>query len=649
MTESLILPPSPLLLLYSDRGVLCPFTMINKDAAAAIKLKELIKSAKPLPSDPRLIRQPKQASGGTQGNPLPPATVHPSSAATTSIASAAASFQGQLQQQQPQRVATPLESSSGLEGLSLTSLKKSPFSQPPGGLAGKGLTASPLGSGGVLGGLNQGSPSFGQPPSLGQRSLSLEGQSVSFSQPLSGGGQPSPLLSQLSQNSRGQVLGSRTTATPQQQQQSRQPLSSSGGASLLGGSGIPGSGLAPARFPFSVSSLASSAVATSSPPPLGTANKPSPQLPPSSLSSSPQQQQQQLHQQLQMLQQQQQQQQQKKQSPLSLPQSSLPQSQPSVQQQPPPAATAVQASGTTIGGLRFAPGYLSQVQQSTPPSSITGASPLLGQQLSLSSASPGVGLTKTIGMTSSAAPPPPSSLVSQLPSVSGVSHPSIPPSSQTPRPPLQQQQQLAAKPLHSSTPLAPHPATGGLHPQQPRPLPPHLLTAATTTTPMVPSSAAGVVRPLSGPSLSVRMAAPKPVGGNVQGGGGPSVVGVAPTAAGQPRTPVVSPGSTAYQLPQMVGGMRAPFVQKQPPPAYGYGAPPPPPSSVGGALGPPRTAHHAPPPPSAAVDDTEVTVFRIMLVLLHIVSCEMLSVHAVTRFSSSFGIQICHIHPERSK
>ena len=127
---------------------------------------------------------------------------------------------------------------------------------------------------------------------------------------------------------------------------------------------------------------------------------------------------------------------------------------------------------------------------------------------------------------------------------------------------------------------------------------------------MMPSSAAGVVRPLSGPSLSVRMAAPKPVGGNVQGGGGPSVVGVAPTAAGQPRAPVVSPGSTAYQLPQMVGGMRAPLVQKQPPPAYGYGAPPPPPSSVGGALGPPRTAHHAPPPPSAAVDDTEVTILE---------------------------------------
>jgi hypothetical protein len=242
----------------------------------------------------------------------------------------------------------------------------------------------------------------------------------------------------------------------------------------------------------------------------------------------------------------------------------------------------MQALGTTIGGLRFAPGYLSHAQQSTPPPTgpITGVP---GQQLS--SVSSGVGLTRTIGMTSSvAAPPPPtSSLVSQLPS---VSHPSMPA--------LQQQQQLPVKPLHSSTPLAQPP--GGLHPQQPRPLPPYLLPATTT---VVPNSVAGVVHPsplIGGPS--VRMAAPKPVG-NAQGRGGP---GVATTAAGQPRPPVMPPGSTAYQSPQMAGVR---------PPAYGYGAPPPPPSStsVGGALGPPRTAHHAPPPPSTATDDTEVTIF----------------------------------------
>ena len=589
LSESLILPPSPLLLLYSDHGVLCPFTMINKNAAAAVKLKELVKPAKPLPSDPRLVRQPKQASGA-QGSP--PA-VRPSSATTTGTASATSSSMSAhskpAQQQQPQRIVPPLGASG--PGLNLTP-QKSPFSQPPGGL-GKGLAASPLSGG--SGGLAQ-PPSFGQPPSLGQLSSSLGRQSPSSSQPLSIG-QPSPLLSQLSLKSGGPVLGS-STGTPQQQPRQQQ----SSGIPLLGGSGIPGSGLVPSSFPFSASSLASTAA--SSPP--GAANKPSPQLPPPSSSSSPLQQQQLL-----------QHQQQKKQSPLSHPQSSLPLSQPSVH----PPAAAVQASGTTIGGLRFAPGYLSHVQQTAPPVTVA---PLLGQQLSTA---PGVGMTKTIGLTSSAAPPPPSSLVSQLPSVSGVFQPSIPPS-QASQPPLQH---LPVKPLHSSTPLA-HPA--GLHPQ-PRPLPPHLLTAATTVAP--PPNSAAMVQPsplLNGTSpLSVHMAAPKPVG-NTQGG--PSVASM----TGQPRP--VAP-STAYQSPQVVGVRpSAPLVQKQPPPAYGYGAPPP--TSVGGASAPPRTTHHPPPPPSNA-DDTEV-LFRIVLVFLHI-ECEMwLSVHTVSWFSSPLGVKICHLHSE---
>ena len=429
----------------------------------------------------------------------------------------------------------------------------------------------------------QGAPSFGQRPSLGgQLPSSLGGQSLSSSQPLSGVGQPSPLLSQLSQRSGGQVLMG--SGTGQQQ---------SSGVSLLGGSGVPGSGQAQPSYPFSANSLASTAVGGVSSP-LGPANKPSSQLPvaPLSSSSSPQQQQQQQQQQQLLLQQQQQ----KKQSPLSHPQSSLPLSQPSVQ--PPPAAV----SGTTIGGLRFAQGYLSNAQRSAPPPPpATIAPPFGGQQLT---SGPGVGLTRTIGLTSSAASP--ASLVSQQPpSVSeGVLRPSMPPS-QAAQPPLQQ---LPVKPLHSSTPLA-HPA--GLHPPPPRPLPPHLLSAANTAVPPVMPNSAATVQPsplLGGTApLSMRMAAPKPVGHTQGGGGGPSVA----TATGQPRP--VAPSTAVYQSPQMVGVRPSvPLVQKQPPPGYGYGAPPPPPTSVGGASVSPRTAHRAPPPCSNAADDTEVQYsFRV--------------------------------------
>ena len=377
-----------------------------------------------------------------------------------------------------------------------------------------------------------------------------------------------------------------TGGTPQQPQPRQQQQLSSGGP-LLSGSGVPGSGLAPPSFPFSVSSLASAGAVSS---PQGAASKPSPpQLPPPASSASPSSgQQQQLLQQLLLQQQQQQQQQQKKQSPLSHPQPSLP-----VSVRP---AEPIQVSGTTIGGLRFAPGYLSHAQQPAPPP-VTGA-PISGQQLT---SAPRVGSTKTMGLTSSPVAPTPATaaaLVSQLPSVSGVFQPSMPPPSQVTQP------QLAVKPLHSSTPLA-HPA--GLH-SQPRPLPPHLLPAAATVAPPIPNSAA-VVQPsplLSGTSpLSVRMAAPKPAG--IAQGGGPGVA----AATGQPRPlapSTVSPQMVGVRPPSQMAGVRpptGPLVQNQPPPAYGYGASPP--TSVGGVSAPPRTAHHAPPPPSSA-DDTEVCI-----------------------------------------
>ena len=514
--------------------------MINKDTAATMKLKEIVKPAKVLPSDPRLVRQPKPAAGA-QGSPSVARRSPTTAAASTSIPSAtSSSISAPPPHSQPaqlqQHTAPPPPGASG-SGFNSTP-QKSPFSQPPGGL-GKGLTSSPLSSGA---GLGQGPPSFGQPPSLGQLSSSLGGQSPAFSQS-SSLGQPSPLLSQLNLKLGGQMLGS-NTGTPQQLQQQPRQQQSSGG-SLLGGTGVPGSGLLPSSFPFSAGSLATAASS-----PLGVANKPSPQQPPPSSSSSPQQQLQQ--------------QQQKKQSPVSLPQSSL-----SLSQQP---SAQPPASGTTIAGLRFAPGYLSQ--QSASP--VTTA-PLLGQ-LSSGSAT-GVGLMKTVGSTSLMGPP------TQLPSVSApvsALQPSIPPSQA--QPPLQH---LPVKPLHSSTPLA-HPA--GLQPH-PRPLPPHLLTAATTIAGGVPSpSNAATIQPspmLSGTSpLAISMTAPKPVGNTL----GPVTV---PTA-GHPRP--VAP-STVYQSPPVVGVRPSvPLVQKQPPV---YASPP----SVGEALGPPRTAHHPPPPPS---DDSEV-------------------------------------------
>ena len=53
--ESTSLPPSPLLLLYSDQGVLCPYTVINTGRPPS-ELKDFVIPPHPLPSGP--VRQP---------------------------------------------------------------------------------------------------------------------------------------------------------------------------------------------------------------------------------------------------------------------------------------------------------------------------------------------------------------------------------------------------------------------------------------------------------------------------------------------------------------------------------------------------------------------------------------------------------------
>ena len=73
--ESTSLPPSPLLLLYSDQGVLCPYTVINTGCPPS-ELKELVTPSHPLPSGP--VRQPPISTQDQNRPPQqPPASSQP--------------------------------------------------------------------------------------------------------------------------------------------------------------------------------------------------------------------------------------------------------------------------------------------------------------------------------------------------------------------------------------------------------------------------------------------------------------------------------------------------------------------------------------------------------------------------------------------
>ena len=70
--DSTSLPPCPLLLLYSDRGTLCPFTMINTNCPPD-RIRELVKPPGPLPqSSPRRSAAQTQPSGSSQVPLAPP-------------------------------------------------------------------------------------------------------------------------------------------------------------------------------------------------------------------------------------------------------------------------------------------------------------------------------------------------------------------------------------------------------------------------------------------------------------------------------------------------------------------------------------------------------------------------------------------------
>jgi nuclear pore complex protein Nup214 len=71
--EATTLPPCPLLLLYTDRGVLCPFSVINTGCSPN-DIKALSSSPQPLPSDP--AREPVFPKGEiwTTGAPLIPSS-----------------------------------------------------------------------------------------------------------------------------------------------------------------------------------------------------------------------------------------------------------------------------------------------------------------------------------------------------------------------------------------------------------------------------------------------------------------------------------------------------------------------------------------------------------------------------------------------
>ena len=133
-------PPSPLLLLYSDRGILCPFTVVNVGSSLeAIKL--LVSPPKPLPAAP--IRQPVQPQGGLMQQQQQQ-QFQEESVKQVQLSGSSGPFSSlQIGQGLLAPLPTPSQTTSGLSAL--TSSGSSPFT---------GLN---------LGGNRLGSTAFGQP------------------------------------------------------------------------------------------------------------------------------------------------------------------------------------------------------------------------------------------------------------------------------------------------------------------------------------------------------------------------------------------------------------------------------------------------------------------------------------------------------
>ena len=520
VSETLILPPSPLLLLLSDHGVLCPFTVVNKNTSAT-QLEEPVRPPKPLPSDPRLVHQQKPVG---QASP-PSGTRPPCPSTTTSTASDGAAA-----------TATAAGSSSATAAPRLQSLdapgfsfgqQKSLFPEPTGsmGFSVKSTTAHPsLGSMGQApphGSLSHMPPHstlLGLTPRLSTPGQSLTVGGVGQGPPLGTPGQALPLGGAPPLGTLGPgppFTSQKTGQASSTQQQQRQPTS----GLLLGGSGTASSGLPPpSSFPFSVSSLASSSLTAKPPPP-----------PPSTTTTTP---------------------------PSSVAQQQLPQSQTQSATQQAPSMQA-----TLIQGLRFGPGYPIQQQMQQQPLPVTSQ---MGPPLSLAPPVSGL-IPKTVTVSVTPTTMPRSSGLSSALHTSAAPaaalgggtrinslNQSIP----------SQPGQLPIRPLQSSTPLVhPHP---GLRPPAP-PLTGTVIqqSPGTTAPPSRPSP------PLSSvaPPLAVRMAAPNPHGGT------PLLYGQSVVASSQPQVAVPS-----HQTTHLVG-VRPPMAQKQPPipgyrpqPAALYGA-----------------------------------------------------------------------------
>ena len=522
VSETLTLPPSPLLLLYSDHGVLCPFTMINKTALASA-LKVLVSPPKPLPSDPRLVRQQKPS-----GQPSPPRSHPPrpaSASATVSTATAMPTLAtvGAASPQLPP--GQPLAAS----GLNLAGQQRPPFLQPASTLGQPRPVAQappirqtpPLGQATPLGQappirqampLGQAPPirqamALGQSSPLGQAPLFGQAPSIRPAMPL---GQAPPIrqampLGQAPPIRQAQPLG-------QALSQPRPPA----GVSPFNVSGLASSGQPPSSFPFSVSSLAASSLSSRPPPPPSSSSS-------AVITSSPQQQ---------------------------------------LQTLPPQLSSSQLPMATSLPGQRLPPGYPSQQQQQrqsplSPPSSSIDVPP----SAQVTSVRPGTagslaptmtGLTPTMSTPVGGSPrylgitnP----LTLQQPSVSAVaaSGPQMNQSISA------QPGQLPVRPLHSSTPLA-HTAVG-LLPQQPGPRPSY--PAPPPTAQLRAAVAVGIASHLPPPQSTplggtgpppVRMTAPQPLGST-------------PPAQGQPLSVSGQPPSS---LPSYLG--RSPqAVQRQAP------------------------------------------------------------------------------------
>lgn len=273
VSETLILPPSPLLLLYSDRGVLCPYTVVNKNASA-IKLKELVRSPKPLPNDPRLIRQrkPDVQASPPAGRSTPASSV---SAAPTQAPLQPAAISGLMMNVGQQQNAPPVRPGGSLgftvRPTEASSIGSAPFlsslgQTPP--LSSLGQPAAhgrppPFGPSSLMTSLRQPPPfsGTGQALPLGGTGQALPLGGTGQAPPLGGSGQAPP-LGGPSVGSPFNFPAGPSSGTTGATQQPRLPTTTP----VLGGSGVAGSTQQPSSFPFSLGSLTSVAMPSPKPP-----------------------------------------------------------------------------------------------------------------------------------------------------------------------------------------------------------------------------------------------------------------------------------------------------------------------------------------------------------------------------------------------